>query len=108
ASCTPVSDVSFDFPEYGSPGACPGTNITSNYTLTSSLDLAATSGTCLNVTGAVTIDLNGHTISNSSTGGAAITCAATNVLIKDSSDTFAKGGIRGNFAQGIVNCSNVD
>ncbi|HXC51204.1 MAG TPA: hypothetical protein VN634_10000 [Candidatus Limnocylindrales bacterium] len=107
--CDTTTDIAYEFPEYASTTACPS-NITTNTTLSANYDLAATSGTCLNIAAAgVTIDLNGHTIMNSLSGGTAITCAnVSGVTIKDSSSGVNKGGIRGAFANGIINCATID
>jgi len=106
-------DPTYDFPAFGSPSSCPGTlalndfnALTGIYTLPSSFDLAATSGACITVAYAGRkIDLNGHTITNSSTGGTGITFTASGGGVQDSGTP--KGGIAGNFATGISEADNI-
>ncbi|HYC56520.1 MAG TPA: hypothetical protein VEL28_16440 [Candidatus Binatia bacterium] len=93
---------------------CPSSPITfigvSEIDLTEDYDLAGDSGACLTIANGGTIDLNGHTITNSgAAGGIGIECVPQGgdyvVEIKDSG--AVKGGIDGNLAVGIKNCAQV-
>jgi hypothetical protein len=114
--CTECSgaDAAVDFPSYATFAACPGQSlpganisvIGSTYRLNANLDLAGTSGSCIKVINSgKTVDLNGHTITNSSTGGTAIEFTANLGAVVDSAT--AKGGITGNFAIGIKDAQTV-
>ncbi|MCA1791410.1 MAG: hypothetical protein LC667_16650 [Thioalkalivibrio sp.] len=105
AECSGANPA-FDFPSEGTFSACPGQLSTgdftsSKYALTSDLDLAATSGFCIKVVDAnTTIDLNGHTIYNSQSGGTAIVfeTGGGNTVTDTGS---VRGGITGDFDYAI-------
>lgn len=110
--CTDPSDSAprTEFPT--DPQVCPGTIGAGTYTLTADYDLNATSGACITASQPnTTINLNGHVIVNSATGGSAINCTNNAVTVKD--DTLL-GGIgrselaeSGSFSTGISGCRTI-
>ena len=62
---------------------------------------------CFLVLGSGVVDLNGHTISDNASGGAAIHCSSSGAItVIDTGAT--KGTITGNWGKGISNCEAID